>query len=66
MAHSSPVYVDVGKRRAFVESDSNYLLTHMEGGVAWAQEIGVFKDERVRDKLIGLFREAQRELHRRG
>ena len=66
MAHSSPVYIDVGKREAFVESEGNYLLTHMEGGIAWAQQLGVFKDDSVRNRLIALFREAQRELERRG
>ena len=65
MAHSSPVYIDVGKREAFVESEGNYLLTHMEGGIAWAEQIGVFRDERVRQRLIGLFNEAKGELMRR-
>ena len=65
MAHSSPVYVDVGGRGAFEETDGEYLMTHMEGGVTWAEKIGVFKDEKVRGRLIGLFREARAELARR-
>ena len=65
MAHSSPVYVDVGRYRAFVEAEGNYLMTHMEGGIAWAESIGVFRDESVRTRLIGLFDEAKRELVRR-
>jgi len=65
MAHSSPVYIDVGKRCAFVPTEGNYLLTHMEGGIAWADQIGVFRDEGVRQRLIGLFQEAKGELIRR-
>jgi hypothetical protein len=65
MAHSSPVYVDVGRRCAFEETDGEYLMTHMEGGVTWAEKIGVFKNEQVRSRLIGLFREARAELMRR-
>ena len=65
MAHSSPVYIDVGRRGAFVPTDGNYLLTHMEGGIAWAKKIGVFRDEKVRARLIGLFREAHEEIKRR-
>ena len=65
MAHSSPVYIDVGRRCAFEETDGEYLLTHMEGGITWAERIGVFKDEQVRGRLIGLFHEAQAELARR-
>jgi hypothetical protein len=45
--------------------DGEYLMTHMEGGVTWAEKIGVFKDEKVRGRLIGLFREARAELARR-
>ena len=65
MAHSSPVYVDVGNRCAFVPTEGNYLLTHMEGGIAWAEKLGVFRDESVRTRLIRLFRQAQDELRRR-
>lgn len=65
MAHSSPVYIDVGRRCAFEESDGEYMMTHMEGGITWAQKMGVFKDEAVRGRLIGLFQEAQGELRRR-
>ena len=65
MAHSSPVYINVGGRRAFVEADGHYLLTHMEGGVSWTERIGVFRDEKVRNRLIALFREAQAEIKRR-
>ena len=65
MAHSSPVYIDVGGQRAFEPTEGEYLLTHMEGGIAWAQRIGVFRDEAVRGRLIALFREAQTELRRR-
>lgn len=65
MAHSSPVYVDVGKRCAFEETDGEYLMTHMEGGITWAEKIGVFKDEAVRARLIGLFQEARSEIGRR-
>ncbi len=65
MAHSSPVYIDVGNRCAFESTDGEYLLTHMEGGIAWAEKIGVFRDERTRARLIALFRQAQEELKRR-
>ena len=65
MAHSSPIYIDVGKRCSFVPTEGNYLLTHMEGGIAWAEQIGVFRDEEIRQRLIGVFNEAKSELMRR-
>ena len=65
MAHSSPVYIDVGNRCAFEPADGEYLLTHMEGGIAWAENIGVFRDENARARLIALFRRACEELSRR-
>ena len=65
MAHSSPVYIDVGGRETFEPTDGEYLLTQMEGGVTWAKQIGVFKDEGVRERLIALFREAMSELDQR-
>ena len=65
MAHSSPVYIEVGKANTFEPGDGHYLMTHMEGGITWAERIGVFRDEAVRRRLIALFREAQEELRRR-
>ena len=65
MAHSSPVYIDVGKRCAFEPGEGQYLMTHMEGGIAWAEQIGVFRDGKVRQRLIGVFNEAKGELMRR-
>ena len=65
MAHSSPVYVDVGGRATFQPTDGQYLMTQMEGGITWAERIGVFRDEAIRSRLIALFREAQEELQRR-
>ncbi len=65
MAHSSPIYLNVGGRHPFVETDGQYLLTHMEGGISWAERIGVFRDENVRSRLIALFGEAQAEIRRR-
>ncbi len=65
MAHSSPVYVTVGGRRPFVQADGEYLMTHMEGGIAWADKIGVFREENVRSRLIALFNEAREEIKRR-
>jgi len=65
MAHSSPIYISVGGGRAFESTDAEYLLTHMEGGIAWSERLGVFRDEAVRARLIALFREAQDELRTR-
>ncbi len=65
MAHSSPVYIDVGSCSVFVEAEGNYLMTHMEGGIAWAESIGVFRNESIRTRLISLFKEAKGELLRR-
>jgi len=65
MAHSSPIYIDVGRCCAFVPAEGHYLLTHLEGGIAWAERMGVFRDEAIRQRLIGLFNEARGELLRR-
>lgn len=65
MAHSSPVYIDVGNLCAFEPTEGEYLLTHLEGGIAWAEKIGVFRDEETRARLIALFQQAREELTQR-
>jgi|TARA_B100000809_G_C14836787_1_gene423161 hypothetical protein len=37
----------------------------MEGGIAWAEQVGVFRDDKVRERLIAVFNEAKGELLRR-
>ena len=66
MAHSSPVYIDVGGQHAFEPDDGEYMLNQMEGGILWAERLGVFSDEKLRNRLVGNFREAQAILKRRG
>ena len=57
--------IRIATNTELVITEGNYLLTHLEGGIAWAEKIGVFRDEAVRSRLIALFREAQGELRRR-
>ena len=40
-------------------------MTQMEGVIVWAESIGIFRDESIRTRLIGLFEEAKRKLVRR-
>ena len=66
MAHSSPIYIEVGGQGAFEPAEGQYMLTHLEGGITWAERLGVFRDEAVRSRLIALLEEARYELQRRG
>ncbi len=65
MAHSSPVYLDLAGRGAFVAAEGTYLLNHLQGSQSWAERLGVFRDEDVRRRLLDLLAAARTELERR-
>jgi len=65
VAHSSPIYVYLDKREIFSLSDATYLLTLMEGGISYCENIGSFRNEKKRLEIKRVFERAHAELHRR-
>ncbi len=47
-AHTSPIYVMVGKQRQRSTVDASYLLTLVEGGAAYLEKLAVWRSERQR------------------
>lgn len=47
-AHTSPIYVTVGKQRQRSTVDASYLLTLLEGGVAYLEKLAVWRSEKQR------------------
>lgn len=64
-AHTSPVYVCVGRQEIFSSSDATYMLTLLDGGVTYLDTLSVrYSDERHR-AMKALFEKARKELERR-
>lgn len=64
-AHTSPVYVNVGKREMFSPSDAQYMLTLIDGGMTYLDTLSVRYDERRHRKLKAVFEQARRKLCQR-
>lgn len=63
-AHTSPVYVTVGKQRQTSTKDASYLLTLLEGGFAYLEKLAVWRSEEQRQHhLACLERGRQAILH---
>jgi len=61
-AHTSPIYLKAGDTRAFDGPAAQHMLALVEGGIEYLKTLSTAFDEAARDRLVGLFREAQREL----
>lgn len=64
-AHTSPVYVQVGDGRQFRPSDATYMMTFLEGGLAWLETLAIPADQKRHAAIKGVFESAHQELHRR-
>ena len=64
-AHTSPVYVEVGRRAIFEPADAHYLMEVLDDMIAWAEQIGVFRDPQKRVDVVKLFALSKEVLHRR-
>jgi hypothetical protein len=64
-AHTSPLYVTVGRQEMFSPSDAQYMLTLIDGGLTYLDTLSVRYDETRHRKLQAVFRQARRKLSRR-
>jgi len=64
-AHSSPVYVYLGRDEIFSPTDATYLLTLIEGGIAWTDQLAVFRNEAKRLDVLRVFHDARDRIHER-
>jgi hypothetical protein len=63
-AHTSPVYVTVGGKRQVSAPDASYLLTLMEGGLAYLDTLAAWRDEAQRERHRNVFRRGRDETLR--
>jgi len=64
-AHTSPIYIEVGDRKIFHPADAQYLIEVLDDMMAWAEEIGVFRDPKKRVDVLNLFAQSKTVLHQR-
>jgi len=64
-AHTSPVYVAVGEQRQFSPSDATYMMTMLDGGMAWLDTLSIPADPERQARIRGVFEQAQEALHQR-
>jgi hypothetical protein len=64
-AHATPVYVKVGRTRAFDGPAAEHMLALVEGGIEYLNTLATHFDERSRKRMVKLFKEAQEELRGR-
>jgi len=64
-AHTSPVYVVVPGSELFSPSDAQYMLTMIEGGLAYLDTLSVRADEKRHREIRRIYRQAHDQLHRR-
>lgn len=61
-AHTSPIYVVVGEDRMFNASDAEYMLTLIEGTMAYLDTVSTRLDEKRHSQMNGLLHAAYHEL----
>lgn len=59
-AHTSPVYVHVGRDSGLVEEDAKYLLALIEQQIKFCETVPYFRSEADRQAMLGLFRKAEK------
>jgi len=64
-AHTSPVYVAVGEQRQFSPSDATYMMTMLDGGMAWLDTLSIPADPERQARIRGVFEQAKEALHQR-
>jgi hypothetical protein len=63
-AHTSAVYVVAGGRRQTSTVDASYLLTLLEGGLAYVNTLAAFRSEAQRQRYQALFQAGREEIWR--
>jgi len=64
-AHTSPVYLQCGRQRAFDGAAAEHMLALVEGGTEYLNKLATVFDEASRKRMVKLFNEARRELRGR-
>ena len=64
-AHTSPVYVSAGGKQVFSPSDATYMLTLIDGGITYLNEIATYRDLSKRDRHIKNLESGKRAIHQR-
>lgn len=64
-AHTSPVYLKVGRTRAFDAPAAQHMLGLVQGGVEYLNTLATVFDESSRKRMVKLFKEVQQELQGR-
>ncbi len=64
-AHTSPVYVVSGGAELFSPSDATFMLTLLDGGLAYLDTLSIPAGRQRHDQIKAVFREAQNRLHTR-
>ena len=61
-AHTSPVYLQVGRTRLFSGPAAQHMLGLVEGGIEYLNTLATVFDEQSRKRMVKLFKEVQAEL----
>jgi len=61
-AHTSPVYVECGRERPFDGPAAQHMLTLVEGGIEYLNNLATVFDESSRRRMVKLFDEVRHEL----
>lgn len=64
-AHSSPIYLTCGSARAFDRPAAEHLLALVQGGREYLDTIATPADAAAKQRMLGVFLDAQRVLERR-
>jgi hypothetical protein len=64
-AHTTPVYVVAGGQELFSPSDATYMLTVVEGGLAWMDTLATRADPERHARNRKVFEDARDRLHAR-
>jgi len=62
IAHTSPVYLDVGGERPWDSDIANYLVTTLEGGIAWLDTLATHDSEGRHREIRRVFEQAIEEV----
>lgn len=61
-AHTSPVYVQVGRKRQFSPADASYMLTLIDGGLSYLDTLSVRYDEKRHRAMKAVFEDARARI----
>ncbi len=64
-AHTSPVYVVAGDQVQFSLPDATFMMTMLDGGMAWLDTLSIPADPERQARIRGIFQQAKEALHQR-